>query len=225
MDSRIFVPRFWDVTGPSWPTEEQFAQVSDSSSGLFVFGFTLLRYIGDSMFANPPARLDAFLSFIKSTDRFEARSPLENLDLFYTRILSDVGDDVLPITKRILSQHTFASPLPAQALANLLLLDQSAFYSALRQFHLVVDVPSLEGAHKKQISYNHKSFEDYLCDPARSGTFVIKYETEIVDVAKSYPYWYERCPAFYGSDDGTFPPCPTFITTVLCGSPRVQYQS
>ncbi len=185
---------FWDVTTPTWPSEEQFIELSRHASGHFAFASTALRYIGDLSFAAPVARLDALLLFLGGV-RTGTSNPLEALDTLYTRILRDVADAVLPTTKRILGYLIYTvvgTPTrSAQVLSNFLHIDQATFYSAFRKLHSVVDVPSPEIAFQSCLRFYHASFSDYLCDSNRSGEFAIPREDIVYDFAKLCISWHK----------------------------------
>lgn len=156
-------------------------------------------------FAAPASRFDALLSFLHGV-HVGAPNPLEALDSLYTAILLDVPANVLHITKRILGALIFL-PSPfgsAQGLCNFLHVDQASFYNAFRKLHSVVDVPSPEAALQWHLRFYHTSFEDYLCDPSRSGKFAIEQNDVDLSCAKLYLSWYKTDLELFHANDGEF---------------------
>ncbi|KAF5358552.1 hypothetical protein D9756_001307 [Leucocoprinus leucothites] len=202
--------RFWDVTPADWPSEVQIVAISRAAYGLFIFASVVLKYIGDSTYADPMARLDNILAFLRRTSGDSAKSPLEALDFLYAQILNEIADNILPITKRILSYYIRIPKLyptepylsSAQALCNFLNVDQSTFYRSLRRLHSVIEIPAPENASECQLRFFHASFEDYLLDINRSGKFFIDQEVATAEIAKSCLYWYKPDLALFHCDDG-----------------------
>lgn len=105
-----------------------------------------------------------------------SRNPLRDLDLLYTRILSDVPGHLWPITHRILVASTFryGEPLEVQAICNLLNITRATFYAAMCRLHSVVIVPEPDDAAETPLRFYHAAFLDYLTDPSRSGRFPLE---------------------------------------------------
>jgi hypothetical protein len=86
-----------------WPSEGHFAKIASGARGLFIFAFTVIRFVGDSTYANPISRLEQVIRAINSS--FLAPSgtgPFVALDALYTEILSAVPSDLLPTLHRLL---------------------------------------------------------------------------------------------------------------------------
>lgn len=186
---------FRDTVNPSWPSSGQFNELSKITSGLFVLASTIMKYLSDPGHANPMARLVDVLEFMRNAHRVGMKNPLEALDLFYSNILTDTPNEVLPMTKRILSHHLALGPsrpetLPVQAFCNLLSIERSDFYVALRKLHSVVDVPSPEDVRKEHLRFYHASFADYLSNPTRSGKFAINLNRARAEMAYLCPFTY-----------------------------------
>ncbi|KAJ3555513.1 hypothetical protein NP233_g12193 [Leucocoprinus birnbaumii] len=187
----------------TWPSESDFGIVARAVSGLFIFGSTVMKDIGSSTCANPVQRLQVLISFLENVEQIAATNPLEALDLFYTRIMSDVPETIFPITWRILAFFTYMpepryiddsppeKPRSAQALSNFLDLDQASFYTALRQLHSVISIPTPDDALATPLQIYHASFQDFLLDPQRSGKFFISKQKARVEVLKSILFWHE----------------------------------
>uniref|UniRef100_A0AAD5VFV3 Nephrocystin 3-like N-terminal domain-containing protein n=1 Tax=Leucocoprinus birnbaumii TaxID=56174 RepID=A0AAD5VFV3_9AGAR len=184
----------------NWPSESEFGIVARAVSGLFIFGSTVMKDIGASAHTNPVQRLQVLISFLKNVEQTAATNPLEALDAFYAHILSDVPETVFPTTWRILAffiympkdkYHIIEKPSSAQALANFLDLDQASFYTALRQLHSVISIPTPKDAFTTPLQFYHASFQDFLLDPQHSGKFFISKQKALVAVLKSILFWNE----------------------------------
>ncbi|KAF9452874.1 hypothetical protein P691DRAFT_150724 [Macrolepiota fuliginosa MF-IS2] len=172
--------------GRRWPSKRRTKSLIKAADGLFVIASIAIRFIGDSDYANPATRLDAFLKIIKTSQVVGMRNPMEYLDMLYGRILADVPKDVLPITMKLLGFgilfRTFFANV--QALANLMELNQSSVYGALRKLHSVLKIPPPEHAGRAFLEFYHASFADYLQNPARSGKYCIDEREVACSVAK-----------------------------------------
>ncbi|KAF9442991.1 hypothetical protein P691DRAFT_680450 [Macrolepiota fuliginosa MF-IS2] len=178
-----------------WPSEDQFNQLSRFTSGLFIFASAGMKYIGDRTYGNPVKQLEKLLSILKLAEAIGANNPLANLDLLYTQTLTDVPEETLPITQRILA-HLICIPrvtgghvIPTQVLCNFMRIDQNGFYSALRKLHSFIAVPPPEDASEVPLRFHHASFQDFLLDHNRSGRFFIEEQKALVDITKSAFFW------------------------------------
>ncbi|KAF5357764.1 hypothetical protein D9756_001320 [Leucocoprinus leucothites] len=186
--------------GPSWPSQEKFDAISNGGAGHFVFAATALGFIGDDDYANPPERLDQLIAFLEHAESIGTTNPLAKLDYLYARILSDIPENIFPITWRILAHFTHARFVgygdgdflseSAQALCNFVNINQSTFYGALRKLYSLIDVPSPEKAGNTPIRFYHASFQDFLIDASRSEKFAIDKKQALVDVTKSLFFWH-----------------------------------
>ncbi|KAF9453328.1 hypothetical protein P691DRAFT_771504 [Macrolepiota fuliginosa MF-IS2] len=158
-----------------WPSESDFSIIATRSSGLFIFPSTLIRFIGDTSYANPDSRLKTVLEVIASASSSGGgHNPFETLDVLYTFILSEVPRDVLSTTLTLLVMY--AAPSNQRDLAlncNRLGVTQGCAYGALQRLHSVLKVPEPQDAFDEGIQAFHASFYDYLVSPARSGAFCI----------------------------------------------------
>ncbi|KAJ3561819.1 hypothetical protein NP233_g9964 [Leucocoprinus birnbaumii] len=184
----------------NWPSELDFGIVARAVSGLFIFGSTVMKDIGSSEHANPVQRLQVLISFLENVEQTASINPLRALDLFYACILSNVPEAIFPTTRRILAFFIYMPKVPnngpvkpnsAQALSNFLDLDQASFYTALRQLHSVISIPTPNHAFTTPLKFYHASFQDFLLDPQRSGMFFISKQKARVEVLKSILFWHE----------------------------------
>lgn len=166
--------RFRDEVDDHWPSEDDIVRLATVSSGLFVFASTVLKFVGDDLRNNPVAQLKICLQFVSNACISGSVNPLATLDLLYYQILVDIPSSILPTTMDILclclmaTQKHRTSPCD---IANILHLDKATFYAAIRGLHSVLDIPSAADAVRKSIRFYHASFQDFLRDPLRSGTF------------------------------------------------------
>lgn len=208
-----------DIAPSSWPSEDQFRELSAAVSGLFVLASTGLKYIGNSSYANPVDRLNILLSFLKRAGGVGLQNPLATLDLLYRLIIADVPDEIFPTTRRILSNYIYMPDTcgglhSAQALCSFLRIDKSTFYSALWKLHSVIDVPVPENASETHLRFYHASFPDFLSDVNRSGKFVIEEKKAKVDIAKSCLFWHATDLLHFHTTDGestTTPDCDDIL--------------
>ncbi|KAJ3554347.1 hypothetical protein NP233_g12441 [Leucocoprinus birnbaumii] len=131
-----------------------------------------------------------------TTQRIGVNNPLCILDALYTRILSNVPQEVLSTTLDILAQLALSSPhwsgkhVSAQVLCNVLRLEQHTFYGALAKLHSVILVPAPANACLESLRFCHASFPDYLLDTGRSGKFGITKSWAFEIIASRYLNWY-----------------------------------
>ncbi|KAF9448862.1 hypothetical protein P691DRAFT_668629, partial [Macrolepiota fuliginosa MF-IS2] len=196
------------IMPPLWPSVDEFNELSWFTAGLFALASTGTKYIDDRTCANPVKQLKKLLSFFKRAEAIGANNPLANLDLLYTQVLTDVPEEYLLTTWKILAYYTHLPRMPhrdvisAQVLCNFLRVDQGDFYSALRRLHSVIVVPSPEQAYQVPLYFYHASFQDFLKDPNRSGRFVIDEQKAWVDIAKSSLFWHSIDTTRFHTNDG-----------------------
>ncbi|KAJ3561628.1 hypothetical protein NP233_g10080 [Leucocoprinus birnbaumii] len=160
---------------------------------------------------NPVKRLDQLTEFLMHVERDGVTNPLAKLDFLYSCILADIPDEIIPTTWRILAHVIFAREIDrydseflygsAQGLCNLIGVDQSMFYSALRNLYSVVAVPSRRNALTTPLRFYHASFPDFLVDAKRSGKFVIRRDEALVDIINSLFHWHEIDATHFHSQD------------------------
>ncbi|KAF9443263.1 hypothetical protein P691DRAFT_635152, partial [Macrolepiota fuliginosa MF-IS2] len=149
-----------------WPPEAATEKIVQKTSGLFVLADTLLNHITDSNIHDPDRRLGEVLAFLEHSHLTGSQSPVHHLDLFYTRILSDIPSDHWAIIRQILVCSTLRTPtvqlLAVQSICNLLGITRARFYAAMRQLHSVIAIPEPSDAANKPLRFFHTSFLDYL---------------------------------------------------------------
>ncbi|KAF9443954.1 hypothetical protein P691DRAFT_808057 [Macrolepiota fuliginosa MF-IS2] len=158
-----------------WPSESDLSTITTRSSGLFIFPSTLIRFIGDTAYADPDSRLQTVLEVIESTSLSRGgQNPFETLDALYTHILSEVPRDVLSTTLVLLAMYSVRFRLGTFVMnCNCLGVTQGRAYSALQKLHSVLNVPEPQHASEGDLQVFHASFYDYLLSPSRSGPFYV----------------------------------------------------
>lgn len=183
--------------GRPWPPEEIFDVISKAVSGLFIFASTVIKVIGGRNIADPDAQLVYLLNMLRGLDNVGVNNPLEALDIFYTRIISQVPEHVLPTTLQILGlrAHRYSIvnlEFTAERLWTFLRLERGVFYAALHKLHSLVDVPPSEHAQERRLTFYHKSFPDYLTSRRRAGKFFVSREGAQGTYARNCLYWYSQ---------------------------------
>ncbi|KAF9442937.1 hypothetical protein P691DRAFT_779149 [Macrolepiota fuliginosa MF-IS2] len=158
-----------------WPSESNLSVIATRSSGLFIFPTVLIRFIGDTAYADPDSRLKTVLEVIESTSSsVGGQNPFATLDVLYTRILSEVPCDVLSTTLSLLAMYAIGFNFPHFAWnCSWLGVTQGRAYGALQRLHSVLNVPEPQNAFNERIQAFHASFYDYLLSPSRSGPFCV----------------------------------------------------
>ncbi|KAJ3569474.1 hypothetical protein NP233_g5025 [Leucocoprinus birnbaumii] len=171
-----------DIVPPTWPAEDQMSTILSSRLRTFLL---LLPLPSDTLKAHLPKSVGV-------------HSPLAALDVFYTQTIAEVPNEVFPTTRRILMHLAFKlsylaqyAQLSALAVCNLLQLDKSTFYDALRCLHSVIEVPSAQDAAQKQLRFFHASFHDFLLDSNRSGKFSLNPEETFATEMGTHLMWHQ----------------------------------
>jgi hypothetical protein len=155
-----------DELPAEWPGEHSTRALVAQAMPLFIFAFTVSRYIS----ANPRRNLATML--LQSRDR-----SLTGLKGIYLPILDQVvasegdgerKDRILDFKAVVGSIVLLYDPLSASALARLLQVEPSDIGRVLRPLHSVLNIPrALDGKIDRMapITLFHLSFRDFLLDP------------------------------------------------------------
>ncbi|KAJ2911741.1 hypothetical protein MD484_g8670, partial [Candolleomyces efflorescens] len=159
-----------------WPGQPTLRALTDKSSGIWAFPSTVIKYVD-----NPRRRPVELLKHVLDASSAAALSgrPFAELDTLYGIIL-DPPDCDIPLMKRLLHlviEITRLSPalgttwtrqilLPSH-LDEFLSLPKGTTEITLCDLHSVVSLT--EDSERSWIYFHHKSLEDYLCSPERSG--------------------------------------------------------
>ncbi|KAF9443843.1 hypothetical protein P691DRAFT_737316 [Macrolepiota fuliginosa MF-IS2] len=172
----------------SWPSDEEFLQLSQLSSGFFCFASSAMKHVAS---ANSISRLQYILS---------SSHPLDPLDLMYTQTMSKIPSDVLSNAKVILgfyALHRTSSPVYHSSpndnqdvgfltLCNILRMKKHSAYAALRELSSVLISPSPMEAKDLGIKIVHPSFLQFLEDRSRSGSHNIGLDQQLEGLWHSY---------------------------------------
>ena len=149
-----------------WPTEEQLDLLCERAGGLFVHAMATVKFIGERN-NSPKKQLDRLL-------RSQGSSVLEGrtnatLDSLYASILQEAfGDDHPendPRVRSVLGAVVLAAnPLSPSAIATLLGFESEEVLPLLFSIHSFL---ILQDEINKPVQPFHKSFPDFIVDPAR----------------------------------------------------------
>ena len=157
--------------GPNaWPSEEQLCLLCERSAGLFVHAVATARFIGQRG-GNPKRQLDRLFqspegSALEGNTRFKGNS---TLDLLYSSILQGAFDEGDPEDdariRSVLGAVVLATnPLSPSTIAALLRLDTEDVFPLLLSANSLL---ALQEDTDYPVRPFHKSFPDFLIDPAR----------------------------------------------------------
>jgi hypothetical protein len=162
-----------------WPSERDFWKLAYASAGLFVYAYTVVKYIGDPDIGDPIVQLNDVLQVIDAhplPNVPREEHPMALLDALYSRILSKVPNKVRENMQKLLltlvdgwGRNCLPEGRTFIVLCNWLGMTCDEAYAALRPLSSVLDAPGRDTAHKECLRYNHKSFIDYISDFVRSG--------------------------------------------------------
>jgi len=153
-----------------WPTEEQLDLLCKRAGGLFIYAAATAKFIGNQN-DNPRKRLDFLLQSPESSVH-EGGAKLKTnttLDSLYMSILQEAFGDhdqrTDPRIRSVLGAVILAAnPLPPSTIAAFLGLDTEDVFPVLSSFHSLL-VLHQDTSHP--VRPFHKSFPDFLVDPAR----------------------------------------------------------
>ncbi|KAJ6586150.1 hypothetical protein B0H19DRAFT_925298, partial [Mycena capillaripes] len=155
-----------------WPSEGIMEHLVYKSSGYFIYATTVIKFVGDKHF-RPTARLKII------TDGTEAsfQSPFSALDQLYTQILSAVPslhNRLVAILRVVL--HFKMSPSQIEVILG---MEPGDVKLSLRGLHSVVQRKWGE------LQIIHASFQDFLCNPSRAGSFYVRDSAGLQNLARS----------------------------------------
>jgi len=173
-DIRLFLKaRLSDVKNQSncnftedWPSPQDINILCKQAAGLFIYASTVVKFVG-SHYYRPNDRLSLITSLPQDTSR-EGKS---GIDLLYTQVLEqalrDGDEDFRSDFKLVVGAVLLVfHPLSINSLSDLLrnCSTSPTIYSTLHNLHSLLLIPdSPEGP----VRILHKSFPDFLTDPAR----------------------------------------------------------
>ena len=154
----------------NWPAKEQVDLLCERAAGLFVYAVATIKFINRKNF-HPKKRLELLLQLPESSahegkTKFNASISLDSL---YISILQEAfGDDSEednPNIHSVLAAVVLAAnPLSPSAIATLLTIDPEDVTPLLLSVHSLL---ILDEDNSKLVKPFHKSFPDFITDPAR----------------------------------------------------------
>lgn len=151
----------YDPLPTSWPGDDCIMALIDLAVPLFIFAFTVCRYISER---DPRGRLDIILQQRKGMT-------LSGLDTTYVPILNQMildrdaqehGQAIAEFRKLVGPIALLADPLSAASLSSLLEIPLRDVSETLRHLHSVLNIPT---SRDSPIRLFHLSFRDFLIDP------------------------------------------------------------
>lgn len=153
-----------------WISEEDIAILLDRANGLFVYGSTAIRFIGDPVALNPRKRLKILL--VDDDAQSSAYQPYGPLDRLYQRILDlatskqqDLIEEVHVVLGAwiVLNDQAMTS---VKFMARILAIEISDIRRTLVKLQSVIVNPETDN---DKIIFHHTSFKDFLLDSSRSS--------------------------------------------------------
>ena len=153
-----------------WPTDEQLGSLCRRAAGFFIYAVATTNFLKHK-FKRPSDRLDMIMKSPESTAH-EGKAELKvysSLDSLYTSILqeafcrNDTEDDAM--VRSVLSAVVLAAnPLPPSTIAILMCFECDEVIYLLKSIQSLLLLPEDPGC---PVQPFHKSFPDYITDPAR----------------------------------------------------------
>ncbi|TFK22780.1 hypothetical protein FA15DRAFT_706020 [Coprinopsis marcescibilis] len=168
-----------------WPSQEDIQKVVRKSSGQFIYASTFLTFI-DNPRRNLVEMFDLAVNFVQTPST--TLNPFATLDALYTCIL-DAADADISLLKRLL--HAMVDMASTGTITTDAMLDESFVLprgttaTTFCDLHSIIRI-SAPHASINNISFHHKSIEDYLLSPQRSG----KYHQKVVETNRDI---FDRC--------------------------------
>ena len=153
-----------------WPTEEQVDLLCERAGGLFVHAVATVRFV-DHRIKSPMEQLDRLLQS-RGSSTFEGKTKFRadvTIDSLYTSILQEAfgseDEENDPKVRSVLGAVVLAAnPLSPSSIATLLGFRPEEVYTILSLVHSLL---ILQEDIEKPVRPFHKSFPDFVADPAR----------------------------------------------------------
>jgi hypothetical protein len=169
-----------------WPSEKILDDLTDKSSGYFIYASTVIKFIDNKDF-RPTERLQVILGIKKS----DSGSPFAALDQLYTQILSQV--DARTRLLHLLTVIACKLQLCIGSIEELFALESGDVELTFRGLQSVIGATkdsraggsdSNDWSLESHLVVHHASFYDFLGDPERAGVF---------HVGSSSHHWMNLC--------------------------------
>ncbi|KAF5348921.1 hypothetical protein D9756_009838 [Leucocoprinus leucothites] len=170
----------------SWPSEEALTLLVERGAGLWIYVWTIVRFVKDETSLGPEDQLRVVLEFAKEVSaKVGPDNPLMEMDLFYTLITQRIPLKIRTTVQKILLLCSTSTRDP-ECIADTLRLSAEQFRHACASIKSVME---LKGSDLKSmhINFYHTSFLDFMKDPQRSkdlciyGDFLIGCRRELLE--------------------------------------------
>ncbi|PPQ73963.1 hypothetical protein CVT26_006314 [Gymnopilus dilepis] len=170
-----------DLPSPEWPSAHDVDSLVKRASGQFLYASTVLRFVGSEK-RNPSTQLQIILATEEPPD-------LNQLDLLYQTILSQVGQDDWPAARRVLG-ILLADPQLSTRNQFTSLWDLFLGWPSGEVERLLSSLDSVVGIQPKTRQNNWEvfhffdpSFSEFVLDPSRSKSFHIDLNSTYEEMA------------------------------------------
>ncbi|TFK26918.1 hypothetical protein FA15DRAFT_692792 [Coprinopsis marcescibilis] len=156
-----------------WPPPDGINKLVERASGQFIYASTFLKFI-DNPRRHPVERFNFALNFHTSPPTSSQVNPFSDLDFLYTIILESTDQDVeIPLMKTILHGLVMLGNRFSRTLEldDFFRLEPGTSDTILCDMHSILHVPLIADYRNDSIRFYHRSLEDYLLSPSRSGRF------------------------------------------------------
>jgi len=156
----------------SWPSTDVLRELTEKSSGQFIFASTTVKYTGGDPYELPTRRLDVIRRL--QPPRGEEDLPYAELNSLYHHVLSNVRN--IERVKDILGFLIIASPLIGRlgAVNTTQSIDDFFLWHPGETMTCLTPLESINGCDRGgNISFFHASLSDFLLDPSRSHQFYL----------------------------------------------------
>jgi len=165
----------------SWPSADVLCELTQKSSGQFIFASTTVKYVGGDPHELPTRRLDVILRL--QPPRGEEDMPYAELNSLYHHVLSNVRD--IERVKHVLGILIIVNPLDTQYPTNTTgKMDDLFFWQPGETKACLSPLESIIRCDERgYISIFHASLSDFLLDPSRSHEFYLCRESILSNCA------------------------------------------
>ena len=165
----------------SWPSADVLEEITNKSSGQFIFASTTVKYVGGDPHQLPHRRLDVILQI--QSPRGENDVPYAELDSLYHHVLSNVTE--FGRVKQVLGVIFIVNPVIGfRRLSSVEMIDDFIFWQPGETKACLSQLASLiECDAAGDIHILHVSLLEFLLDPARSHEFHLCRGSILGDIA------------------------------------------
>ena len=164
----------------SWPSVDVLRDLTEKSSGQFIFASTTVKYVGGDPYELPTRRLDVVRQL--QPPRGEEDMPYAELNSLYHHVLHSVHD--IERVKRVLGVLIVVDPVIKKGGRTTQSMDDLFFWQPGETKACLSPLESIIGCDGiGDISIFHASLSDFLLDPSRSNQFYLCRESILGDCA------------------------------------------